>query len=90
MIPFTHSAQKLLGGQQDQGHEVVQHDYREGSQPQWSFILILHILILFWILPYQKQKYKFGLDIVERQSSLKLLAQTQKVIRQVLLRLASF
>ena len=48
MITFTHSAKKNLpSGQQDQGHEVVQHDHGEGYQPLSPFILIFHILILF-------------------------------------------
>ena len=30
--PHPTSQKKLAGGQQDQGHEVVHHDQREGSQ----------------------------------------------------------
>ena len=37
MIPPPNKPKKLAGGQQDQGHEVVHHDQREGSQQPKSF-----------------------------------------------------
>ena len=36
-LPCPTSQNKLPGGQQDQGHEVVHHDQREGSQLTKSF-----------------------------------------------------
>ena len=53
MNPFTQWAKKIPAGQQDQGHEGVQHDYVEGYQPPYPFILIQHII--FWIKSNQKQ-----------------------------------
>ena len=37
MIPTPNKPKKLAGGQQDQGHEIVHHDQREGSQQPESF-----------------------------------------------------
>ena len=37
MIPLTHQAKKIPGGQQGQGHEVVLHDQGEGYQQPKTF-----------------------------------------------------